>query len=221
MKHFALIPAKKNSTRCQNKNWREFVNGMSLVDFSISRIPGGFFNKVIVSTDNIEYNPPEGIEKHLRNKSLSGRDSHVEDLIKLIIREYNILAEDYIWMLNPTSPFRTKEDYRAIARIIDEEMPNSVISAVKIHPFIWKDNDPMFETKGNRKHTQDFIEKFFVENGMFFAAKASHFIEYGSWFGKDVTLYKQYRLWCFMDIDTEDDFLMAQKVAETFFSEVK
>lgn len=216
MKHIALIPAKKNSTRCPNKNWRDFINGCCLVDFVLRTIPTGLFDTVIVSTDKENYKVPEGIKKHLRDKNLSDRDSHIEDLIQLIIHEYAIGDEDYLWLLNPTTPFRLEGDYRCIARIIEENAPVAVISAVKILPFIWRDGTPLFKTKGKRRNTQDFVEQFFVENGMFVAMNAGHFCKFNSWYGKDVILYKQDKIWCFVDIDTEDDFPQAQKMGEVF-----
>ena len=36
----AVIPAKTNSLRVKNKNYRPFFNGMSLVDIQISKLLG-------------------------------------------------------------------------------------------------------------------------------------------------------------------------------------
>lgn len=216
MEHFALIPAKKNSTRCPNKNWREFIDGYCLVDFVLKTMPKRFFDTVIVSTDNLDYKVPKDIKKHLRDKSLSEKDSHIEDLLQLIIREYRMDNEDYLWMINPTTPFRLKDDYHRIIQIVEENTPAAVVSAVKIHPFIWKNQTPLFKTRGKRRNTQDFTEYYFVENGMFFVMNVGHFRKYNSWYGKDTMLYKQDKIWCFADIDTEDNFAQAQKMGEIF-----
>lgn len=213
---FALIPAKKNSIRCPNKNWRDFINGHCLVDFVFKTIPENFFDSVVVSTDNEDYTPPTDIKKHLRDKNLSGRDSHIEDLVQLIIKEYRLTDDDYLWLLIPTAPFRLEEDYYSIARIIEGRTPSSVISVTKIHPFIWKNKIPLFATKQKRCNTQDFAEQFFVENGMFFVMKVGHFRKFNNWYSTDTALYKQNKIWCLVDIDTEDDFAQAQKLTKLF-----
>ena len=110
IRHFALIPAKKRSSRCKNKNWRLFNDG-SLVDFTIRCIPQGVFHKIILSTDKLNYRTPAAVEEHLRPKSLSTKGSCIKDLIRVILQEYPIGDDDYLWLLNPTSPFRAKNDY--------------------------------------------------------------------------------------------------------------
>ena len=55
MKHYALIPAKKKSVRCQRKNWRNFIDGDCLVDFTLKTIPKRLLERIIVSTDNVDY----------------------------------------------------------------------------------------------------------------------------------------------------------------------
>ena len=218
MKHFALIPARKNSSRCPNKNWRNFVKGYSLVDFALNTIPKNLFNTVIVSTDKEDYRAPKGVEKHLRDKKLAQNDSCIEDLIQLLIREYRMSGEDYLWMLIPTAPFRLKDDYYRIAETIEEKTPVAIVSAVKIHPFIWKNTTKLFETKGKRCRTQDFTDYYFVENGMFIVTNVDFFRRNNSWYGETTILHKQDKIWCFVDIDTEDDFAQAQKIAKPFCS---
>lgn len=212
MKHYALIPAKKKSVRCQRKNWRNFVQGRCLVDFTFKTIPSRIFEKIIISTDSVDYRVYEGAEKHIRSKKLASRKACVLDLINVIIREYKISNEDYIWLLNPTSPFRLASDYRQIMKIIKQELPISLISVKQIAPFIWKDNNPLFKIKGRRRNTDDFKEKYAVENGMFYIVRAGYLRKNKSWYAKRTILYKQNTIWSSVDIDTEDDFKQAQRM---------
>ncbi len=212
MKHYALIPAKKKSFRCQRKNWRNFIHGSCLVDFTLKTIPSRIFEKIIISTDNADYCALEGVEKHIRSKKLAASESSVLDLINVITREYKIADEDYIWLLNPTSPFRLTSDYRQIMKIIKQESPISLISVAQISPFIWKDNNPLFEIKGRRRNTDDFKEKYAVENGMFYVVRAGYLRKNKSWYANRTILYKQDTLWSSVDIDTEDDFKQAQRM---------
>ena len=128
----------------------------------------------------------------------------------MIMREYKIADEDYIWLLNPTSPFRLTSDYRQIMEIIKQESPISLISVARISPFIWKNKNPLFEIKGRRRNTNEFKEKYAVENGMFYVVKAGYFRKNKSWYSRKTILYEQHTLWSSVDIDTEHDFRQAQ-----------
>lgn len=219
IKHCALIPAKKKSNRCINKNWRRFTGKDCLVDFTLKTIPKKMFNKIIVSTDRIDYNVPSGIELHLRHRKLATKKSSINDLIQLIIERYRIGNKDYLWLLNPTSPFRTRNDYRRIKKIIEASLPTSLISGAKIHPFIWKGKTPLFQTKGKRRNTEDFREECIVENGMFYVMNIGYFRKKNSWYSKNTKLYAQDTLWGFIDIDTEKDFKQAQNIAKFWKNE--
>lgn len=214
MKHYALIPAKKSSSRCPGKNWRKFYKRECLVDFTFRTVPDGMFSKVIISTDYVDYKVPEGAEKHLRDKSLATRESCITDLMQVIIREYKMEDDAYLWLLNPTSPFREASDYANVSDIIESRRPPAIISVFSVHPFVWKNDAPLFEVEGKRKNTQDFKEEYAVENGMFYVSEVSYFRKTVSWYDKDAVLYKQDMIWSHVDIDTEDDFLQAQAMGK-------
>jgi len=214
IKHHALIPAKEKSSRCPNKNWRKFAGNDSIVDFTIKTLPRGIFKTIIVSTDKKDFIAPKGVAKHSRPKSMATRLSCVKDVMRLLIKEYGIADEDYLWLLNPTSLFRSKSDYAEIIRMIKSSYPDSVISAVRLHPFIWKDGTPLFATKGKRRNTEDFKEEYLVENGMFYVVRAGKFYKRNSWYDGKVRLYKQKSVWSSVDIDTEEDFNEARKMVK-------
>lgn len=211
--HYALIPAKAESSRCDNKNWRHFIGDNSLVTYLISIIPFNFFEKIILSTDKRDFEPRERIIVHHRDKSLAAKESPVNDLIIVIINEYKLQKNSYIWLLNPTSPFRVQEDFFKIRKIIEEKSCLSVISVAKLNPFIWKDSQPLFETKYPRKNTQDFTTEYFVENGQFIVFKVSTFLRNKTWYSYDLFQYRQAGIKKLVDIDTEEDFQDAQKLA--------
>mgnify|MGYP000973105930 CR=1 FL=1 len=213
IKHYALIPAKKDSSRFKNKNWRRFCKSGSLVDYTVKSVPRNMFEKIIVSTDKIDYHPPRHVLKHSRKRKLSRKDSCVKDLIRIIINEYGLRDEDYLWLLNPTSPFREITDFAEIVDYIARQKPDSVISVVEIHPFIWKGSHPLFETRGKRRNTESFKEKYFIENGMFYVMNIGYFRSKKSWYGRRSMLYKRHDIFSFVDIDTEEEFVDARKLA--------
>jgi len=213
-KHYALVPAKKTSARCKNKNWRKFVDAYSLVDYTIAKIPKNIFKKVIISTNKRDYKVSRGVEVHKRSRSMAAKRSCIKEVMQLIILEYGLRNKDYLWLLNPTSPFRRRGDYLKIKNIIKQSTPVSVISAARINPFIWKGDMPLFEIVGGRprRNIDDFAENYRVENGMFYVVNVGYFKKHNSWYGQGARLYEQKRIDSFIDIDTEDEFLQAQMV---------
>ena len=214
VKHIALIPAKLDSSRCINKNWKPFVKGKSIVEYTIDIVTDLFFDNIIVSTDNNLFRYSDFIQIHIRPKFLATKESPVNDLIEVIINENNFDDDTYIWLLNPTSPFRLKEDFYSLKESIEKNSYNSIISVTKIHPFIWKDNRPLFDISYPRKNTQDISEKYGVENGQFIIFNVKTFKKSKSWYSKNNFVFHQTNYISMIDIDTEDDFIFAQRLGE-------
>lgn len=212
-KHYALIPAKSDSSRCADKNWRRFVLQDNLVEHLIKSIPGNVFDLIILSTDKTGVKMMDGVTVHHRARRLATPGSPVNDLIAAIIAEYDLPEDGYIWLLNPTSPFRRKKDFLRIRKMLLEKSPGSVISAVKINPFIWKGEKSLFDTCYPRKNTQDIDAEYYVENGQFIVFRVEDFLKTGSWYFDATILFKQEGFKALIDIDTEEDFLDAQKLA--------
>ena len=212
MRHYALIPAKKDSSRLPNKNWIPFANGHNLVTNLISIIPDNFFDKIILSTDKTDLNAIEGVDIHLRDKSLSTKDSPVNDLIEVIIEEYGLEGDSYIWLLNPTSPLRNVEDFNNIKDLLSNESTESVISVSELNSFVWKDSEPLFKMDYPRINSQDAKTSYSVENGQFFVFKVDGFAKTKTWYSKSPIPYKQKGIRGFIDIDFEQDFKDGQKL---------
>lgn len=212
MNHYAVIPAKERSSRCLYKNWRPFLHGMNLVEYTADTIPKEFFEKVILTTDKQNPDTVEGVTTiHHRSHELATTKSPINDTMVAVINSYHLEKESYLWMMNPTSPFRTNDDFIIIREIIIQERAGSVISTTKVNPFVWTDLQPLFETKGLRKNTQDFKETWSVENGQFFVVNVGEFLKRNTWYTPTTKLLVQERHETLFDIDTEQDFIAAQK----------
>jgi CMP-N,N'-diacetyllegionaminic acid synthase len=209
--YYALIPAKLNSSRCINKNWRPFFGGGNIVSYSISTLPEKFFKQVILSTDKADLPRMNDVLIHRRNTSLSSVNSSVNDLISLIIQTYEIPGNAYLWLLNPTSPFRERNDFFNIDQIIKKHSPESIVSVSCISPFLWKNSEPLFQTAYPRQNTQDVPIQYGLENGQFYVFKVELFNQHHTWYSEKNILYKQTSLSKTIDIDTEEDFVDAQK----------
>ena len=211
--HMALIPAKAYSSRCPDKNWREFFMGAHLVSYVLERLPQGLFSRIIVSTDKPDFLSPAGVTLHKRDPFFATVASPVNDLISRIIEESQLPDHAYLWLLNPTSPFREEADFQKISEMIENENPDSVVSVCSVNPFLWKNAKPMFKTSYPRINTQDNPEEYALENGQFYVFKAGFFRQTQTWYSEKTLLYRQNSLGHRIDIDTENDFAEAQNWA--------
>ncbi|HNW96910.1 MAG TPA: hypothetical protein PKK00_00700 [Bacteroidales bacterium] len=214
IKHIALIPAKLDSSRCINKNWRPFVNGKNLVEYTIDIVIDLFFNKIIVSTDNNLFLYSDTIQIHNRPAYLATKESPINDLIEVIINENSFGDDVYIWLLNPTSPFRIKEDFYSLKELIEKNKYDAITSVTEVNPFLWKNDKPLFDTSYPRKNTQDFDEKYGVENGQFIVFSIKTFKKSKSWYSENMFVFHQSNYISMIDIDTENDFIFAQNIGE-------
>lgn len=122
---FSIIPARGGSKSIPNKNM-SLLAGKPLIYYSIKKsINCKFFDKIIVSSDSnkiLNYSKKfKGIDiikrpkKYSQDKSLTIET--IFHAIKKIKIKYNILP-DVIFIIEPTSPFRTKKNINQIFEFI-------------------------------------------------------------------------------------------------------
>lgn len=211
LRHVAVIPAKAHSSRCTDKNWRPFADGPSLTQRTLAGVPRDICATVIVSTDREGFEPSQPCKLHRRDASLATVQADVQDLMRVLIDEY-ALHDAYIWLLNPTAPFRERADFEHIRRLITQTGCPAVVSVTPVGPFVWRDDERLFKTNGRRVNTQDATDRYFAENGMFYVFQAQAFLEHGTWYLPGVRRYVQDGLAKRIDIDTPEDYRTAERL---------
>ncbi len=209
--HVAIIPAKSHSSRCPEKNWRPFAGGPCLVDRTIGCLPPGLFARTIVSTDRDGYAPPADCLLHRRPAALATVDADVQALLPVLIEQY-ALYDAWLWLLNPTAPFRQAADFAAIRKQIEAGAP-AVVSVTPVGPFIWRGALPQFATGGRRPNTQELPRDLACENGMFYVFRAADFLRLGTWYVPGAQPLVQSGPFSRVDIDTIEDFEQAERLA--------
>tara|TARA_B100001063_G_scaffold243802_1_gene275197 strand:+ start:758 stop:1471 length:714 start_codon:yes stop_codon:yes gene_type:complete len=111
-KLIAIIPVRKNSKGIKKKNLLK-INGKTLLDRTIEIAKKNkFVDQTIVSTDcrqMFNISKKYGVNDNcLRPKKLSGGRALTTDLVKYIIKKYD-LKKSYILLLQVTSPFRNQK----------------------------------------------------------------------------------------------------------------
>lgn len=154
-----IIPARKNSKRIPGKNLKIF-SGLPLIEHILkvaNELPLNF--KVVVNTDDIKI---EEISKKydkikflLRPNHLASDDSPAIEYVKHTLE--NVDGEfSAILILQPTSPFTTKEDILECEKIFFERKPASLVSVVRVAHMHHPDKFKIIDSKGN---LVDYLKK--------------------------------------------------------------
>lgn len=106
----AIIPARSGSKGLPNKNILMLLDRPLMAYTIDAAINSGVFDRVIVSTDSLEYKiiaEQYGAEVIIRNKELSSDSATSFMVIEDVLDKYR--GYDYFVLLQPTSPFRNSE----------------------------------------------------------------------------------------------------------------
>lgn len=112
-----VIPAKSHSVRVEDKNWREFYQGKSLVDIKLFQLLEVFRPEdIYVSCD--DETKREGVEAYgvnflLRDRRLSADSAHWSDVVTGIIESVPGDMEEEIGWVQLPCPLFGAEDFRA------------------------------------------------------------------------------------------------------------
>ena len=173
-RHLALIPARGGSVGLENKNLQK-IGTTSLVKRTWkSCLDAGFFSTLCLSTDSImiskEVSPEFDLnltsdnsitflsEKsaiHKRSEIDSGSFSSVYDLLSQISMNTE-LEFDFLWLIQPTTPFRNRNEFDEI-RII-AEIDHDFTSIVSVKDVNGNHPDRMFKLEDK------YLEKIYYDN---------------------------------------------------------
>ena len=128
-----LILARKNSKRIINKNLINF-KGKPLIYWTLKQsLKLKRVKKIIVSSDSEKIrNVATKLSKKFiidkRPKKLALSKTTSESVLKYLIKKYKILKNQYILLLQPTSPLRNQKDINQILNLAKKYQLNSIHS---------------------------------------------------------------------------------------------
>lgn len=220
MNILALIPARGGSKRVQRKNIK-MLAGKPLISWTIEVAKNASnICQVIVSTDDIEIAKiAESYEisvPWLRPLELSTDNSNSEDVAihALDWFESNFYKVDGLLLLQPTSPFRSAETIDRGVRLYIENNNNTVIGVSEISQnqknLLYIKNDRLFFDAQTGKEKQCYV------NGCFYLISPENLRENKKFVVENsIPLIIQSQSES-LDIDTNQDFAMAEKLARKF-----
>lgn len=221
MKFLAIIPARKNSKRLKNKNMLH-LNGKPLICWTIEEsLKSKYISNTLITSDwdeVINLAKKYNIDYIKRPDSLAKDDSTSEQLINHIIETYNTInSYDYLVLLQPTSPLRTKDDIDNAIKKVLQENANSLISVYKYDNKILKafiEQDGLIKGICNDLYPfqcKQSLPKVFMSNGAIYIIKIEDFLKCNSFYIPKVISYEMSEQNS-IDIDTIEDLIIAENI---------
>ena len=146
MNNLIIIPARKNSIRLKNKNLLQ-INSKTLIEHTISFAKTILPNtNILVSTDSSKIKKISLRNKilcpWLRPKHLSTSESTTEDVLLHALKWYERgrSSVDFVILLQPTSPFRTKKTFLKCLDIVKKYPQSTAITFKKKKIYVNKKN---------------------------------------------------------------------------------
>lgn len=214
MKKIAIIPARAGSKGLKDKNIID-LNGKPLIAWTIcAALDSGIFDKVIVSTDSVEYkeiSEAYGAEVILREEELATDSASTFDVLNNLLN-YKIQEKyDYFALLQPTSPLRNFRHIKEACSFFEDNFNKfdflvSVCEAEYncdlVKPIDDDNSLKHFDSDFSSYKRQD--KKCYSPNGAIFLAKKEEYLKRKHFFGKKSLAYFMDRKDS-VDIDTRID----------------
>jgi len=190
MRHIAIIPARAGSKSIINKNLIKLDGKETLVDRAVRLVKESkIFNQIILTTDI-----PTLIEQYSDNKTITLRErpdnlctdtARMFDTIKDCIEHFKL--NGWIWLIQPTSPFRTPYQMRSIKPLVNSEAYASFISVVDVgayHPnrVYKRKNKKLFPIIKTNFDNKQELPELFIRNGLYYIFKAKDLIAHQTFY---------------------------------------
>jgi len=207
----AFIPIKMSSQRLPRKNILP-LGGKPLCCHlfdTLVEVKGIDEKYVFCSDENIKKYMPIGLMFLKRNSELDGDNVRGLEIIESFI---NAIDADIYILTHVTSPFMKRESFEKAINIILKGGYDSVFSAKKLQGYCWYQSKPINYNPDDIVQTQ-YLEPLYIETGGFFIFKKEVFTKLGRRIGSNPYIYATDEFEN-IDIDTKDDFLLAETVAD-------
>jgi CMP-N-acetylneuraminic acid synthetase len=226
-KILAIIPARSGSKRLPRKNIID-LNGKPLIAWSIEAgLNSKYVDRVIVSTDDIEIakiSEKWGADiPFIRPKELATDTATTVDVIMHAIINLKEAGEkyDYIMLLQPTSPLRSVVHVDESIELLEGQDIDNVVGITEVsHPYEWTNTlphnmsmDGFISDEAYLTRSQDFPKRYQI-NGAIYLIKEEVFLLCKKMISNKKSIAYIMDQNCSIDIDTENDFLLAECVTK-------
>mgnify|MGYP001184396451 CR=1 FL=1 len=208
MVSLAIITARKNSKRLKNKN-KKILGSKPLVSWTIDFAKNmKIFNHILITTDDNDIikiaKKKKILAPWLRPKKLAldNTSSYKTVIHALKWYEKKYSKVDCVFLLQPTSPFRSKKILLDAYKIF-KKTNKSVISVMQI---LKKFEDPLLN-----RHERIKVKNFYSPSGSFFLINPKELRKYKTFINKNNYLYLIANDQLNIDIDNIKDWNLAKR----------
>lgn len=227
----AVITARGGSKRIPKKNIKEFC-GKPIIAYAIqAAIASNIFDEVMVSTDSEEIakiaRDYGAVVPFMRSEKNADDYATTEDVIMEVVNQYKERGKAYAYVccLYPTTPFITSSILKEAVKIMVQENPAVVIPVVQFsYPpqrcFVIDENGyARFKYPEYVQTRSQDLEKQYHDAGQFYVYHVEKLFAHNGIIEDD---FKPIILpeMCVQDIDTLDDWKMAEMKYRLIHSEV-
>lgn len=226
MKNLAIIPARSGSKGLKDKNIA-LLNGKPLLAYSIeASIKSNIFDKILVSTDSIEY---ADIAKQfgaevpfLRSEENSSDLASTWNVVKEVLTLLTEIGESYdtVCVLQPTSPLRTSEDIINGYQAFVKKRANFIVGVTEMdHSPLWSNELPDdlslkdFITDDVFNKARQQLPTYYRINGAIYIIKVEHLLTNNKLYDKKTFAYVMDKMNS-VDIDDEFDMVLAKTLID-------
>lgn len=207
----SFIPIKLNNQRLPGKNLME-LDGRPLCDYifnTINKVDTIKEKYVYCSDERIEKYIPSGIQFLKRDRYLDGSQVKGLEIIDYFVKDID--ADIYV-LTHVTQPFTKSSSIKTALDKVLYEGYDSAFSCTCMQDYCWYEGKPFNYDMKDIVMTQN-LEPIYVENGAFFIFRKEVFKDMHQRIGKKPykCVVDQFEA---VDIDTYEDFLFAEVVAE-------
>lgn len=222
----AIIPAKRNSSRVPDKNWREFYKGKCLVEVKIEQLVYAGLDPSDIHVFCEDQSKKDLVEKagatfELRDIANTKDSMHWCDVVTTLVSSINIDDDDPIAWVEVTSPlFEGDENKKVIDlwhKIQSKDYPpnqekyDCIITVKSFKEYVLdKDGRPVNYNFGRWHEWSQDLPEWYVLESPIHIMKKKDYLKYNYFIGKTPYLY-QVPLPS-IDIDDMDEFKEAKRL---------
>ena len=222
MSSICIIPARGNSKEIPNKNLK-IIKKKPLIFHSVDFALKLKVKKILISTESTKirkiikknYSKKKEIIIDKRPLRLSEDNVHTSKVVIYLIKKYKIKLNDFIILLQPTSPFRNSEE---IEKNINSFLKSQFDSLISLTKTKFYENNIRFIKKRSiiakntsLKQRQSSRRVYYV-NGTFFMSKVKSILKYKSFHNKKNSTFFISNDKYSTDINSKDDLKIARLI---------
>lgn len=226
--NLAIIPARGGSKRLPGKNIRDFLGKPLLVWTIETAKQSGVFDRLILMTDDeeiAEIGEKYGAEvPFMEPEEFATDNCYIAEPLRYFInrlKEEQNYHRDFFVLLEPTSPGRQPEHIREVVEIFSKSDVDSILGVSEISAHFNPEKVLKIQPDGQITHAsgrrigeiphrnQNVGKLYFLNSAIYAFRTANLFTGNGNLWGNKTLPYVMDIKYA-MDIDTEDDWIIAE-----------